>query len=139
MFTSNVYITYSNVKFGAHITCQVATWLNDIFKVFNSTNNTHLFLFQFCIFEISLTPPLTVLHYYKYPVKWSVMYMCIRGVDFVFVSPMCPLDFVPVPTVLLFFPFSVSILYFRSSDCLELEDKGFKILINSKCDTNYIW
>jgi hypothetical protein len=34
------------------------------------------------------------LQYYsimKIPVMWSVMYMCIRGVDFVFVSPMCPL------------------------------------------------
>jgi uncharacterized membrane protein (UPF0182 family) len=33
-----------------HFTCQVATGLNDIFKVFNSTINTHLLLFQFCIF-----------------------------------------------------------------------------------------
>ena len=49
MFNSNVCITCANVKFGTHVTCQVATGLNDIFKVFNSTNNTHL-LFQFCIF-----------------------------------------------------------------------------------------
>ena len=32
------------------------------------------------------------------------MYMCIRGVDFVFVSTMCPLYFVPVPTACYYFP-----------------------------------
>jgi hypothetical protein len=43
-------ITYANVKFGTHVSCQVATGLKDKFKVFITTNNTHHFLFQFYVF-----------------------------------------------------------------------------------------
>jgi hypothetical protein len=45
-----VHVHYiANVRFGTHVTCQVATRLKDKFKVSISTNNTLLFLFQFYI------------------------------------------------------------------------------------------
>ena len=54
MFTSNGCITYANVKFGTHITCQVATGLNDVFKFFNSKNNTVCLALEDKWFRISI-------------------------------------------------------------------------------------